>query len=463
MYGAFIGDIIGSSYKQSMLKKKDFLFFSGGCGFTEESVMAAAVAKAIMLSHDDRYKNDNEKGFQPYVISEMQSFGKRYPNPKGGYGGRIAAWISSENPKPYGSFGCMAALRGVPCGLAAVTIEEAQKLAHISAAVTHNHKEGIKGTKAVACAVFMAKRGEKIDAIRKYIAENFYPVYKTLKEIRPSYKYDTTCMGCVPQALTAFFESIDFEDAIRNAVSLGGNCNTLSAIAASVAWVYYIKLNYGDSAWASYQFDGYIGQLRKRAYPYLPKEFMTIARDFHKFANQREAAYRQNGNALPILTEHENDVIKCPNESVVGAYSGTENDGIGKAMNIDEMRSSEKIEVTRFIQKYVILMKILHFDKELNFWCRNYFPAQENKEHQSMESNLYDGFVKEAYSLSVFKEYILYAENRGLNYEQALNGTDKQLAAYLMYEIKSDRSGSLISEAIAQGRIYKIMNNYLKK
>lgn len=202
MYGAFIGDIVGSKYEFNNLKTKEFPLFSKGCDFTDDTIMTVAVAKAILLSRREQYENSGEgKGFQGFLVEVMQDFGRRYPHPTGAYGGSFANWLRQENPMPYGSYGNGSAMRVSSCGLAAVTMEEALALARASASVTHDHPEGIKGAEAVCAAVFLAKCGKSKSEIRQYMIEHYYNLEFTLDSIRETYKFDSSCQGSVPQAI----------------------------------------------------------------------------------------------------------------------------------------------------------------------------------------------------------------------------------------------------------------------
>ena len=231
MFGAFIGDIVGSKYEFNNIKTKKFPLFSRGCDYTDDTIMTVAVAKAIMLSYQEQFeKSENGKGFQEFLVEIMQDYGRRYPNPTGAYGGSFAKWLFQSNPKPYGSYGNGSAMRVSPCGLVAVTMDEALALARASACVSHNHPEGIKGAEAVSAAVFLAKSGKSKEEIRQYVSEHYYNLDFTLDSIRDSYQFDGSCQGSVPQAIVAFLESENFEDAIRNAISIGGDCDTTGAI-----------------------------------------------------------------------------------------------------------------------------------------------------------------------------------------------------------------------------------------
>lgn len=231
MLGAVIGDIVGSRFEWHNIKTKDFEFFTNSCHFTDDTVMTIAIADALLSCNGD-YSSLSSK-----VIKCMQEYGKLHPN--AGYGGHFRDWIYSSDPQPYNSWGNGSAMRVSPCGFIAKNLEEAEALAGITAAVTHNHPEGIKGAKATAAAIYLAKSGKSIDEIRKYITDNYYDIDFTLDDIRADYKFDVSCQGSVPQALEAFFESKDFEDAIRNAISIGGDSDTIAAITGGVAEAYY--------------------------------------------------------------------------------------------------------------------------------------------------------------------------------------------------------------------------------
>lgn len=231
MYGAIIGDIVGSKYEFNNIKTKAFPFISEGCEFTDDTVMTVAVARALLRSIEEK------RPFKPILVQEMQSLGREYPH--AGYGGMFSSWLYEENPQPYNSFGNGSAMRASPCGLIAVTLDEAVALARASAEVTHNHPEGIKGAEATAAAVFLARTGKSKEDIGGYICDHYYDLSQTLDEIRPTYWFNETCQSTVPQAIIAFLESTSYEDAIRNAISLGGDSDTLAAITGAIAWSYY--------------------------------------------------------------------------------------------------------------------------------------------------------------------------------------------------------------------------------
>lgn len=287
MYGAIIGDIVGSKYEFNNIKTKEFPFLSDGCGFTDDSIMTVAVARALLRS----LKEDGD--FQPILVEEMQELGRRFPHPQGGYGLRFGRWLDSHSPMPYNSYGNGSAMRCAPCGLIAVTLEEALDLAEASAAVTHDHPEGILGAQATAAAVFLAKTGADKDTIRAYTEQHFYPLDFTLDEIRAAYRFDVSCQGSVPQAIEAFLESESFEDAIRGIISIGGDSDTLGAITGSIAWSYYRHPDRDDGACEKLLTDYRIAEM-------LPEDFVEVISNFEKLCRERFAAYQQTGSCSSI-------------------------------------------------------------------------------------------------------------------------------------------------------------------
>lgn len=274
MLGAIIGDIVGSKYEFNNIKTKEFPLFSNGCSYTDDTIMTVAVAKALLRSYKE--KTD----FKAVLVEEMQSMGRKYPFPSGGYGMRFADWLFNDNPKPYNSFGNGSAMRVSPCGLIAVELCEALSLAKASAEVTHNHPEGIKGAQAVAGAIFLAKQHKDKEVIAEFIKANFYDLDKSLDEIRENYFFNETCQGTVPQAITAFLESDSFEDAIRNAVSLGGDSDTLTAITGSIAWSYYMSCTdeIGDE----------LRKISDTAKNMLPEEFVSVIEEMNSTSLARK-------------------------------------------------------------------------------------------------------------------------------------------------------------------------------
>ena len=235
MIGAIIGDIVGSVYEFDNIKTKDFPFFRPDCEATDDSIMTLAVAKSILEANGDL------ETLSQQTVANMIQLGNRYPF--AGYGGRFMQWLKKgkykANPGPYNSFGNGSAMRASPCGFAANTLEETIAMACVTAEVTHNHPEGIKGAEATAAAIFLAKTGAGMNEIKVYITAHYYPLDFTLDQIRPTYKYDVSCQGSVPQALEAFFESTSYEDAIRGAVSIGGDSDTIASITGGIAEAYW--------------------------------------------------------------------------------------------------------------------------------------------------------------------------------------------------------------------------------
>ena len=228
MIGAIIGDIVGSVYEWDNIKTKDFPMFSPLSFFTDDTVMTIAVAEALLSG-----------GKEEDFINSMKKYGEMYPD--AGYGGRFINWLFTDETQAYNSWGNGSAMRVSPVACHFDTLSEVEYFAKKSAEVTHNHPEGIKGAQATAVAIFLARNGRTKDEIKKYIEINYhYDLSRTLDEIRPSYKFDESCQGTVPQAIIAFLESSDFEDAIRNAISLGGDSDTLTAITGSIAEGAYI-------------------------------------------------------------------------------------------------------------------------------------------------------------------------------------------------------------------------------
>lgn len=233
MIGAILGDIIGSPYEFDMGNKtKDFPLFSEDSYFTDDTIMTIAVSEAFMEAPDD------EDMIRQRLVQSMQKWGHRYPG--AGYGVRFSSWLDSQNPLPYNSWGNGAAMRVSPVAWLYNNLDAVRRMARISADVTHNHPEGIKGAEATAAAIFLARTGHSKAEIKAYIEKEFhYDLSRTCDEIRPTYHHVESCQETVPEAITAFLEGESFEDVIRTAVSLGGDCDTLTCIAGSIAEGFY--------------------------------------------------------------------------------------------------------------------------------------------------------------------------------------------------------------------------------
>lgn len=262
MIGAIIGDIVGSRFEldfdEDNFKSKDFKLFTKRSFFTDDSVLSIAICDALMRSKADH------SDLSEQAAASMRSIGKEYP--RCGYGGMFWEWLYSSNPKPYYSFGNGAAMRVSACGYVGNSIDEVKALSKSVTEVTHNHPEGIKGAEAVAVAIFLARTGKSMDEIRAHIVNNYYPLDFTIDDIRETYEFSSTCQGSIPQSLEAFLEATDFEDAIRNAVSLGGDTDTMAAIAGSVAEAYY----------------GVPDEIRKRAVGFLDNRLKRVLDEFER-------------------------------------------------------------------------------------------------------------------------------------------------------------------------------------
>jgi len=250
MLGAMIGDIVGSIYEWHNIKTTEFDFFEEKCFFTDDTVLTAATAKALMTDGD--------------YTAAYQDFARRYP--RRGYGGNFSQWIWSDNPQPYNSWGNGSAMRDSPVGFAFDTVEDVLAEAERSASVTHNHPEGIKGAQSTALAILMGREGASQADIRAEISGRFgYDLDRTLAKIRPSYTFDVSCQGSVPEAILAFLESEGYENAVRKAISLGGDSDTIACITGGIAQAFY---------------GGVPQELAERGKSFLPDEFRQILQDF---------------------------------------------------------------------------------------------------------------------------------------------------------------------------------------
>lgn len=226
--GAICGDIIGSVREFHSIKTKDFELFPFGSVFTDDTVMTLAIANWLVEDKDSK----------DVLIDNLKFFGNMYPN--AGYGGRFSHWLAQDSPEPYGSWANGSAMRVSPCAWVANSLKEAQELAELSAIVTHDHPEGIKGALATSDAIYLAKTGVEKDEIRSHVETNYgYDLSRKLDDIRPNYSFDVSCAGSVPESIICFLEADDFEDTVRNAVSLGGDADTQAAIAGSIASAYW--------------------------------------------------------------------------------------------------------------------------------------------------------------------------------------------------------------------------------
>lgn len=234
MVGAILGDIIGSPYEADNIKTKDFPLFSEDSRPTDDSVMTMAVAKALFCC---KAVTGGWEKLSEYAVRAMQEFGAL--EPYAGYGGNFSNWLWQKNPQPYNSFGNGAGMRVSPVAFVAQSLDECLSLSDAVTRVSHNHPEGMKGARAVAAATFLARQGKSKEEIKEYTEENFYPLDFTLDQIRDEYLFHVDCMNSVPQAIEAFLEGEDFEDCIRNAVSIGGDSDTIGSMCGAIAEAYY--------------------------------------------------------------------------------------------------------------------------------------------------------------------------------------------------------------------------------
>ncbi len=279
MIGAIIGDIVGSRFEFNNYRAKDFELFTDQNKVTDDSIMTLAVAKAIIETEKIKSLSDGETTYNieyysmlaEMTVKYMQEIGRR--NPNCGYGGMFARWVFSDSPKPYNSYGNGAAMRISPAGFAAQTESEAQELSKVITGTTHNHSEGIKGAEAVSIAILMARRGSTKDEIRDAITNRYYPLNFTIDEIRDTYAFNETCQDTVPQAIEALLESSSFEDAIRIAISVGGDSDTLAAITGSIAEAYY----------------GVSEEIKDKALNYLDTELRSVYDEWIAFIGRKRA------------------------------------------------------------------------------------------------------------------------------------------------------------------------------
>ena len=269
MLGAIFGDMVGSTYEFHPTKDYDFPLLTPYTRFTDDTVMTLAVAKAVM----DTY-GEEDAAIRKAVVQNMQHYGRKYRD--AGYGGRFYCWLDEEDPQPYGSFGNGSGMRVSSVGWLFPNLQPTLHMAKLTAEVTHDHPEGIKGAQAIAAAIYLARTGHDKEFLKDYLANTFrYDLDRTLDDIRPDYAFDVTCQGSVPEAILAFLESDSYEDCIRKAVSLGGDADTQACMAGAIAEAFY-----GDVPEA----------FRKEALARLPEDLRQIAEDFETFRKDPAAA-----------------------------------------------------------------------------------------------------------------------------------------------------------------------------
>lgn len=251
MTGAIAGDIIGSVYEFDNIKTTDFPLFTNESDYTDDTIMTVAVADWLLNGGD--------------LAKVMQRYGREYPHPTGGYGGRFSGWLREKDPLPYNSWGNGSAMRVSAVGWMFDSLEKTLEVAKETAIVTHNHPEGIKGAQATAAAIYLARTGKSKQDIKLYIETTFsYDLGRTCDEIRPFYRFNESCQGTVPEAIIAFLDSSDFENAIRLAVSLGGDSDTLACITGGIAEAFY----------------GIPEDIKRQVYDKLPGTFQKVIKEF---------------------------------------------------------------------------------------------------------------------------------------------------------------------------------------
>lgn len=267
MIGAIIGDTVGSRFEFDNIHRKDFDFLTPECALTDDSIMSIAVAEAIMKWEDNGFrKNKDYKKLSDYAISSMRHWGRKYPN--AGYGGHFAMWLTSDDMGPYNSCGNGAAMRISPIGWVAESLEECIAMSRAVTEVTHNHPDGIKGAEATAVQIYLARKGMSINELRKYEEEHYYPLDNySFKFLKKHYKWHSLCDGTCQAAFVSLYESSSFEDAIRNTISLGGDCDTTGAICGAIAEAIYPideKLNEKIKTYMSQEEQNVLEEFQKR-------------------------------------------------------------------------------------------------------------------------------------------------------------------------------------------------------
>ncbi len=266
MYGAILGDIIGQPFEFDRgFKTKDFPLFSERPHFTDDTVMTIAICDGILKAGLDA----DESTMKNEMIKSMHLWGHKYPH--AGYGQKFYLWIAAKKTEPYGSYGNGSAMRVSSVGWLFETLERTREVAGWSAEITHNHPEGIKGAEAAASVIWMARNGYSKSQIKEFVTKEFkYDLSRTCDEIRPDYHHVESCQETVPEAITAFLEGDGFEDVIRTAVSLGGDCDTLTDIAGGMAEAFY----------------GVPGELKEKCHQYTPEDMHEVMLEFEKYKKQ---------------------------------------------------------------------------------------------------------------------------------------------------------------------------------
>ena len=341
MYGTIIGDIVGSIYEHHNIRNKDFELFDDSCSITDDTVMSCAIAKAMC-----EYKNDKDKEkFQTKCIEYMREIGVRYIS--AGYGGTFLKWLVIPNPQPYNSYGNGAAMRVSSIGMLANTLEEAEALAEISASVTHNHPEGIKGAKAMASAIWMLKNGYDKMAMKEYIEQKYYSLNVDLELLKEKIGLDVSCEGTVPPAIKAFLDSENFEDCIRTAISIGGDSDTIAAMAGALAEVFYkVPEN-----------------IKSKAQEYLKSDLLEILNEFYKLE-------KSNSKTIKITPEDYASRFPNNNEEYFNKLDQREQDAYLECINY---------YYSQLIEYLIGKLDLIKYDQILSNSKNNFIPTSEDK------------------------------------------------------------------------------------
>ena len=374
MYGAIIGDMVGSPYEFDQGGKiKDFgPLFIARSRFTDDSVMTIAVAEALMNAG----KNADTDVIRHEVVKSMKDWGRRYPD--AGYGGRFGIWLRQNDVEPYGSYGNGSAMRVSPVGWIYDNLERTREVARATAEVTHNHPEGIKGAEVTASAIYMARTGKSKEEIKQYITDEFgYDLSRTLDEIRPGYHHVESCQETVPEAVTAFLEGKDFEDVVRNAVSLSGDCDTLTCIAAGIAEAFYgipialigecLMRIEDDMQEILERFDEFIGRTKPEKENYLDNKSLNYAFNLFMDAENEEKRIECFTEFFNVLTERISEGALAPTPFV--DVNGT----LSKSFDPNKIKTGDTIEVKDEVRLRIDTMK----DSADNKWIPLFMNEEE--------------------------------------------------------------------------------------
>lgn len=293
MLGAIFGDIVGSIYEFNNIKTTQFELFDKRSTFTDDSILSIAVADWLLEGNLNKDR----------LIATLKHYVKEFPNPTGGYGSRFQQWVFSNENEPYNSWGNGSAMRVAAVGWAFNTLEETENVAKLTAEITHNHMEGIKGAQATAAAIFMARTCSTKQEIKEYIENKFgYNLSRTCDEIRPTYYFNESCAGTVPEAIIAFLDSFDFETAIRLAVSLGKDTDTLACITGGIAEAFYgMRFSLPKTTNSVYKSINFVDETMRL----LPENLKKIVSDFYQTIGSKNKVFWGKNESATIWGEEQ--------------------------------------------------------------------------------------------------------------------------------------------------------------